>query len=44
MAARDEMDLNRLAEEILSVVGRTMQPESLVLWIDHARGEDDTIR
>jgi hypothetical protein len=42
-AARDEVDLGRLAGEILDVVGETMRPEVMNLWISGNEGEGDTI-
>ena len=32
-AARDEVDLDRLAAELLRVVEETMQPEGAALWL-----------
>ncbi|HUF39495.1 MAG TPA: hypothetical protein VMN57_13300 [Anaerolineales bacterium] len=42
-AARDEVDLQRLAGEILGVVGETMQPQVLNLWISPVEGDGVTI-
>jgi hypothetical protein len=32
-AVRDEVELDRLAEELMGVVARTMQPESTSIWL-----------
>jgi hypothetical protein len=43
-AARDEVDLGRLAGEILAVAGETMQPQVLNLSLRPVDGDGDTIR
>lgn len=37
---RDETDLEKLTNELLSVVNETMQPKSLALWLSQTRGSE----
>ena len=36
---RDEVDLNRLTDELLTVVEETMQPTHTSVWLAHTPGE-----
>ncbi len=38
-AARDEVELENLTGELLDVVGETMQPASVSLWLMKVEGE-----